>query len=164
MVLAALIGRGYTIFAIELALINPERTTMIKAMAHICILTQDPDKTEWFYCSCLGMVKKFNFIREGKIAGFYLQINDRNFIEVFQTDTAASAQESPIKHFCLETDNIDDVTEKTRELNVDVTDKKMGCDHTWQAWLTDPNGIGIELHQYTDTSCQTTGGDCIINY
>ena len=38
---------------------------------------------------------------------------------------------------------------------VTVTDKKLGSDNSWQAWLSDPDGNRIELHQYTAQSLQT---------
>ena len=135
---------------------------MIKAIAHICISTKDLDETENFYCSCLGLSKKFDFIRDGKVFGYYLQINDNNFIEVFQTGANSSEEEPQIKHFCLEVDDIDKTIEEVRNCSVNITDKEMGGDNSWQAWLTDPNGIKIELHQYTEKSNQVVGGDCVI--
>ena len=69
--------------------------------------TKNLNETEKFYCSCLGFSKKFNFIRKSKIFGFYLQINESNFIEVFQTDADSSESEPQVKHFCLEVDDID---------------------------------------------------------
>jgi lactoylglutathione lyase/glyoxylase I family protein len=135
---------------------------MIKALAHICILTKNLDETERFYCSGLGLTKKFNFIREGRVFGYYLQINDANFIEVFQADADSSAGEPPIKHFCLEVENIDTAIVTLRNRGIHVTDKKLGADHSWQAWLADPNGIRIELHQYTGKSSQVLGSDCVI--
>lgn len=134
----------------------------IKAMAHICISTKDLQETEKFYCSCLGLSKKFNFIRDGKVFGYYLQINDDNFIEVFQADEDSSEKESQIKHFCLQVDDIDKTIEEIGNSGVSVTDKTMGDDNSWQAWLTDPNGIKIELHQYTNKSSQVVGSDCVI--
>ena len=135
---------------------------MIKAIAHICIQTKDLNKTEQFYCTCLGLSKKFNFIREDKVIGYYLQINESNFIEVFKTDTNSSEGEPQIKHFCLEVQDLDKAIEKIRNCGVSITDKKMGADNSWQAWLADPNGVKIELHQYTDRSCQVVGSDCVI--
>ncbi len=137
---------------------------MIKAIAHICISTKDLDKTETFYCSGLGLSRKFVFLRDGKVAGYYLQINENNYIEVFQTDTLSSEQEPQIKHFCLEVDDIDKTIEEIKKCGIDITDKKKGCDNSWQAWLTDPNGIKIELHEYTDISCQVVGSDCVIDF
>ena len=37
-------------------------------------------------------------------------------------------------------------------------EKKLGCDHTWQIWLKDPDGNAFEVHQYTPGSMQFTGG------
>ena len=134
---------------------------MIKAMAHICIFTKNLDETEKFCCSCLGLSKKFNFIRDDKVFGFYLQINESNFIEVYQTDSDLSESEPKVHHFCLEVDDIDKTIEEIRSCGVSVTDKEMGADSSWKAWLADPNGIGIELHQYTDKSSQIVGTDCV---
>ena len=135
---------------------------MIKALAHICISTNSLDETEKFYCSCLGLSKKFNFIRDGKVFGYYLQINESNFIEVFLADANSSEKEPQVRHFCLEVDDIDKTIEEIRNCGVSVTDKEMGLDNSWQAWITDPNGIEIELHQYTEKSSQVVGSDCVI--
>jgi glyoxylase I family protein len=134
---------------------------MIKAIAHICISTTDLEKTEHFYCACLGLKKKFNFFRNNKPFGFYVQVNQSNFIEFFLAD-ALSPSEPTVKHFCLEVDDIDKTIKELRSCNVSITDKKMGCDNSWQAWLADPNGVKIELHQYTEKSSQYLGTDCII--
>ena len=57
---------------------------MIKCLAHICIEAVDLKKAQWFYCDVLGFTKKFDFIKDGAQFGFYLQINESNFIEVFK--------------------------------------------------------------------------------
>ena len=41
-------------------------------------------------------------------------------------------------------------------------EKKMGADHAYQAWLTDPDGVRIELHEYTPDCCQKTGRTCYL--
>ena len=135
---------------------------MIKAIAHICISTKDLHETEMFYCECLGLSKKFHFVRDGNVFGYYLQINESNFIEVFKADTVSSETKPLVKHFCLEVDDIDKTIKEIRDCGVTITDKKMGRDNSWQAWLTDPNGVRIELHQYTDKSSQVTENDCVM--
>ena len=135
---------------------------MIKGIAHICISTRDLDATEAFYCSGLGLTRKFDFIRNGKVFGFYLQINDHNFIEVFQADTSSSETDPQVKHFCLEVDDIDKTIKEIRACDIEITDKKKGRDNSWQAWLVDPNGIRIELHEYTAESSQIVGADCVM--
>jgi hypothetical protein len=42
--------------------------------------------------------------------------------------------------------------------------KKIGADNSWQLWCKDPTGIDMEFHQYTETSAQLTGADCIVNW
>lgn len=135
---------------------------MIKAIAHICISTTDLDKTETFYCGALGLSKKFNFIREGKVFGYYLRINEHNYIEVFLSHAITPEEQPAIKHFCLEVEDMDNAIRRIRSAGVTVTDKKMGHDQSWQAWLADPNGITIELHEYTDKSSQVLGSDCFL--
>jgi lactoylglutathione lyase/glyoxylase I family protein len=137
---------------------------MIKSLAHICISAKDLNETENFYCSILGLKKKFSFIKNGRVSGYYLQINENNFIEVFQGNANLSEQKSSIGHFCLEVENIDAVINKLKSRGVELGDKKTGCDKSWQVWFKDPNGIGIELHEYTNESSQKTGKDCIVDF
>ena len=42
--------------------------------------------------------------------------------------------------------------------------KKVGCDHSPQAWLEAPGGTRVELHEYTDKSLQLTGGVCEVDW
>ena len=133
---------------------------MIKGLAHVRVSAKDLAETERFYCGCLGLSKKFDFLREGKVIGYYLQIDEGSFVEVFQSDKVSSSRGQAITHFCLEVDDIERAIEEIRGFGVDITDKEMGCDHSWQAWVTDPSGVRIELHEYTDKSCQIVGDDC----
>ena len=41
-----------------------------------------------------------------------------------------------------------------RGRGVEVSDPKLGSDQSWQAWITDPDGNRIELHDYTAESWQ----------
>ena len=103
------------------------------------------------------MEKAYDFKKEGKLFGFYLKIADRQFIEVFggQPESASSA----IKHLCLETDDINGLRQHWSAKGVDVTEVKLGCDNSYQFWIKDPNGVDIEIHEYTKNSSQLTGKD-----
>lgn len=74
-------------------------------------------------------------------------------------DTKANG---PIRHFCLEVDDIEQVRRRLTENGYEVTDKKLGADQSWQLWTTDPSGVRIEFHQYTDRSSQVTHEDCML--
>ena len=47
---------------------------------------------------------------------------------------------------------------------ITTSEKKLGGDKSWQIWFKDPNGMDIELHQYTDASAQVTGKDVAVNW
>lgn len=135
---------------------------MISGLAHVCLAAGDLDATQKFYCDGLGFDKAFDFLRGDKVVGFYLKVSAGTYVEVFLQDDIRPDGACPIRHFCLEVQDIDAVADRLRENGYDVTEKKLGADQSWQAWTADPAGVRIEFHQYTDASCQTTGQDCVL--
>lgn len=134
---------------------------MIKSLAHACILTNDLEKTAWFYGTVLGLQKRFDFKRQGQLIGYYYAITDSSFIEVFVTGAdLGSKTPEKIHHFCLEVADIDALEAHLQAHGVAPRGKKLGNDHTWQLWCDDPNGIAIEFQAYTPQSTQFTGEDC----
>lgn len=134
---------------------------MIKQLAHICIHSESLSETLRFYQEGLGLEKGFEFIRDGELFGFYLKFGGNTFIEVF---SGKSGEPGNIGHFALEVSSIDAVLERVKAAGYEVGEKKMGADHSWQAWLTDPSGVRIELHEYTAESLQLNGGTCHVNW
>ena len=134
---------------------------MIKQLAHLCLHTQDLDATLAFYSDALGLEKAFDFERQGKPFGYYLKLGANTFLEVFEGDPGAVGN---INHLCLETDDLDATLARLGEHGIAFTDKKLGADRSWQSWITDPSGVRIELHQYTDQSAQFRGGTCIATW
>ncbi len=134
---------------------------MIQGIAHVCIRVADLDRTARFYCEGLGLEKAFDFVRDGQVVGFYLKVGNGNYLEFFRREETETGP-NPIDHFCLETDSIDAVNARLADAGYTVGEKKMGADHAWQAWLSDPDGVRIELHEYTPDCCQKTGATCIL--
>jgi lactoylglutathione lyase/glyoxylase I family protein len=134
----------------------------VRQVAHVCILAEDLEATRAFYTDALGLEVVFDFLRDGEPFGFYLGAGGRSHIEVFQR--AAGAEQGRIDHLCLEVESIDAAIAHLRGRNVEVTDKKLGCDDTWQAWVRDPNGVRIELFEYTPQSAQFAGGDRVADW
>ena len=135
---------------------------MINQIAHVCISSLDLDATQRFYCEGLGFRKVFDFKRDGNLVGYFLGVTENTFVEVFRADEIDPKAKSPVKHFCLEVDSIDAVSRHLTETGYEVTDKKLGADESYQAWVTDPSGVRIEFHEYTAKSFQFTGEDCIL--
>ncbi|MBU1304603.1 MAG: VOC family protein [Alphaproteobacteria bacterium] len=142
------------------------RHTFIKQVAHTCIFAEDLAVTEAFYVDVLGLEKSFDFNRGDDWIGFYLDVGGRTFVEVFKTAQVRFEQSNPINHICFETDDLDGLLSHIRAKGVDITDKKRGVDGTWQAWTADPNGVKIEIFQYTPDSRQFAphGGVCQVDW
>ena len=136
---------------------------MFKRLAHVCIGALDLDAVENFYVDALGMELAFEFYRAGQRIGFYVKAGESTFLEVFTTDEAARNGNALIKHFCLEVEDLDAVISRLRDRGVETSARKMGADNSWQAWITDPSGIRIELMQYSDSSTQFTGRTVILD-
>ena len=137
---------------------------IIKKIAHACIFAHDLEATEKFYREVLGIEVVFRFMKAGKLIGYYLDAGDTTHIEVFHKAEAAFAETNAINHICLEVTNMDEAVAQVRARGVAALDKKLGVDGTWQSWLTDPNGVKIELFEYTGKSLQFIGGVCEVNW
>lgn len=137
---------------------------IVKQIAHICIFSKDLQQTEDFYTNVLGFNKLFSFTRDGKVFGYYLDAGGDTHVEVFLKTEAEFAETNQINHICFEVINIDDAITHIRAQGVEARDKSNGCDDTWQSWITDPNGVKIELFQYTGDSAQFTGGDRVAHW
>ena len=135
---------------------------MLTKLAHVCIETNDLEKTEAFY-RVLGLGRRFDFRNlQGELVGFYLAFGNKTYIEVIKT--SKPRQEGRIKHFAIEVEDIDEAYKWLAENDVEVTGKELAIDHTWMITCTDPNGIFIELQQYTARSMQMVGGVCEVDY
>lgn len=137
---------------------------MIKAIAHLCLLSNDLNRSLDFYCGTLGLQRHFDFHKDGQLFGFYLQTVPGQFIEIFRADSAAEIHHQRIHHLCLEVEDMDAVRDRLAQRGVAVTPRKLGCDQTWQCWCKDPDGVDIEFQQYTPRSSQFTRTNCIVNW
>lgn len=136
----------------------------IKALAHVCIKTTDLAATSDFYCGALGMKKQFNFLRGGKVIGFYIKAGNASFIEVFHADEVEKIGKEVLNHFCLETDDMEGLRQSLVARGYQPGEIKMGADSSYQFWMQDPNGMAMEFHQYTDASTQFSGKDVEVNW
>ncbi len=137
---------------------------MIKRLGHVNLVTHDLDQATHFYCDILGLEKAFEFYRNDALFGFYLKTGELTFIEIFLQTEDVNTQNLVIRHLCLEVEDLDSAIETIRSRGWEITDKKRGSDQSWQAWITDPSGVRIELMQYTEESSQYTGNNCIANW
>lgn len=130
---------------------------MFKRIAHVCLNVSNLERSLAFY-RLVGLQPVFRFTRKGAPFGVYLQLAESSFVEIFEDPTLTAPVNTGLLHFCLETEDLDGLMARLRDRGVAFTDKKLGCDATWQIWLTDPDGNRFEVHQYTPKSLQFHGG------
>ena len=141
-------------------------TQFIKQVAPTCIFAHDLETTAGFYRDVFGIERAFDFKRGEDWIGFYMDLGGRTFIEVFRKAESSFAESNQINHICLETEDLDGLIAHVRAQGVEISDKKLGVDGTWQAWTKDPNGVKLEIFQYTADSMQFApkGGVCQVNW
>lgn len=128
---------------------------MIVGMAHACFVVSDLERSLSFYRDQLGLPEAFSFINDaGHRHGVYLHLGGRNFIELFEGTVEPPATDQSYKHICLEVKDIEGTVADLRSKGVEVSDPKLGTDQSWQAWIVDPDGNRMELHEYTASSWQ----------
>lgn len=137
----------------------------IGALAHICLKTADLAATEKFYTEHLGFEKQFRFTRRGEVIGFYLRIADRVFLEAFSAEAPPPSDPSHnLSHFCLDTDDLSGLRATLVGAGFDPTPIVTGADATLQFWVTDPNGVAIEVQEYTGESAQFRHDDVEVDW
>lgn len=135
---------------------------MLVRLAHICVETPDLESTEAFYQK-LGAERRFEFRNlQDELIGMYMYFAGDSYIELVKV--AEPRSEGAINHFALQVEDIDLAQQTLENAGVTVTPKELGVDHTWMITCRDPNGVYIELHQYTGDSMQHRGGTCCIDY
>jgi catechol 2,3-dioxygenase-like lactoylglutathione lyase family enzyme len=128
---------------------------VITNLAHACFTVSDLERSIKFYRDGLGLTPAFDFVNEnGRRFGLYLHAGGRNFIELFQGQLGERAEGQSFRHICLEVDDIEATVQALRERGVEVSEIKLGKDRSYQAWIADPDGNRMELHQYTAESWQ----------
>jgi catechol 2,3-dioxygenase-like lactoylglutathione lyase family enzyme len=149
---------------------------MIKQLAHLCFKTSQLDRMTAFYRDVLGATVKFRYLnRAGAPIGAYFAFGEKTFIEIFDHADAHRRSQSakplePLEeprdpwllrynHLCFQVEELDAYVALIASRGATVTGRKIGNDHSHQAWIKDPDGNLIELQEYTAQSRQFTGED-----
>jgi lactoylglutathione lyase len=137
----------------------------ITGIAHLAITVKDMEKSLDFYTRALGFRRAFEIPdpETGKPWINYLYIGNGQFIELFYDgvrDNPWSDDLRGFNHICLAVDDIHAVAADLQKAGIEVTDgPKQGSDHNWQAWVTDPDGIRVELMQIDPLSPQSKAAE-----
>ena len=112
---------------------------------HTCLRVKDLDRSIAFYCKHLGFVEGPAFLNaQGKKDGVFLYLNAGVFLELFIGDPGAFTG-----HLCFEVANVRESVTALRAQGVKVTDPCLGRSKAWMAFFQDPDGVSIELNEFS---------------
>ena len=136
---------------------------MLTKLAHVCIETDDLERTESFY-RVLGITRRYEFRNlQDELVGFYLAFpGSATYIEVIKV--AKPRTTGIVRHFSIEVDDIHAAHAALKSAGIETGDPVLEKDLAWMVTCHDPNGIFIEIQQYTPESMQTQGGVCRVDY
>jgi lactoylglutathione lyase len=129
---------------------------MITDLGHTAFAAHDLDRALAFY-GLLGIHESFRLHRDdGSLMLVYLHVAGDRFIEMFPGGPPPDPnRKGSFMHLCLLTDDLGAMVEHLRESGIPIDrEPKLGLDHNWQAWISDPDGNPIELMQLADDSPQ----------
>jgi lactoylglutathione lyase len=133
---------------------------MSTGIAHLALTAKDMEKSLDFYTRVLGLKKAFELAhpRTGAPWIIYLHLGGRQFIELFYNATKDNPWNDTLQgfnHLCIEVDDIQKTVKHIEDSGYKVDrGPSQGADFNWQAWITDPDGIRIELMQISPESPQ----------
>jgi lactoylglutathione lyase len=132
---------------------------MLTGIGHLALTVKDMKKSEDFYCRVLGFKKVFEFKRPATGAPWivYLHLDKLQFVELFYNATTDNPWNSSLRgfnHICFEVDDIHKTAEQIEKAGYKLDEQPSfeDLDKNWQCWLTDPDGVRIELMQITQDS------------
>jgi len=117
---------------------------------HVGLYVKDFDESLRFYTQTLGLREAFT-IRgpDGKPALAYLHVTRDTFLEI-----APASEQRPVgvSHVAIWPENLDQTLATLRSRGVAVDDPRTGSTGTRIANVTDPNGVRLELVDFTPDS------------
>lgn len=126
---------------------------MITSIAHGAITVKDMEASLKFYTEGLGFTKVFEINEPNTGAPWivYLNVCKGQFLELFyggEKDNPWHGDLIGFNHFCFQVDDIHASAQRVKDAGYTLdTEPKVGVDYNWQAWVTDPNGVRIEMMQ-----------------
>jgi catechol 2,3-dioxygenase-like lactoylglutathione lyase family enzyme len=117
---------------------------LLLSLGHVTLRSADFDRTQHFYCEVLGM-------RAGprprlSAPGHWFYVGDEAVVHVLpsRTPTPESAT-GAIDHFALNARDLPAFENRLRSAGLPFERKRLADTEVWQVFLTDPDGVRVEL-------------------
>jgi lactoylglutathione lyase len=122
-------------------------TPLVTRLAHLCLKTDQLNVMVSFYRDTLGFPIKFDLKNdEGILFGYYFDLGNRTFLEIFDHQMAAKQWGHPADpmerpkamhygHFCLESPDLEKLKAQWLAKGLKSGDIKLGMDGSLQMWI-----------------------------
>lgn len=117
---------------------------MLLSLGHVTVRSADFDRSERFYCGLLGM-------HPGPrpaiaVPGRWFYVGGEAVLHVLPRRAGAPGDgEGAIDHFALNADDLPAFEQRLRAAGQPFEGRRLGDSGTWQIFLTDPDGVRVEL-------------------
>ncbi len=124
---------------------------LITGLNHITINVTDLEASEFFYQTVLGL-EPCGYVDMGDHTLTYFQLPQNVRLELIQYDEKIPSLPAEVKrqgmyrHFCLETDSLEEIVTRCREAGIHITQETAWVEklHCHNILLEDPNGVEVE--------------------
>lgn len=133
---------------------------MIQGIGHLAITVKDMEKSLDFYTRVLGFTRAFELSNPQTDEPWieYIYMGNKQFIELFYggtNDYSWKSEDRAYNHICFVCDDMQKTASQIEEAGYKLDKQpKLGCDNNWQCWVSDPDGVRIEIMQLGDDSPQ----------
>jgi catechol 2,3-dioxygenase-like lactoylglutathione lyase family enzyme len=129
-----------------------------KGINHLAITVKNMEESLDFYTRVLGFKRVFDIDnpKDGKPWIVYLLVYEGQFVELFyggETPNPWNSKLIGFNHICFLVDDVHAVAKRIKDAGWKLdAEPSMACDNNWQCWVSDPNGIRIEMMKISPDS------------
>ncbi len=133
---------------------------MVTGIGHLAVTVKDMEKSLDFYTRVLGFERVFDIDNPetGEPWIVYVHMGNGQFVELFyggNIDNPWNKNLRGFNHICFVVDDIHKIARQIEDAGYKLDKQpKFGCDNNWQCWVTDPDGVRIEMMQLGEDSPQ----------
>jgi lactoylglutathione lyase len=130
----------------------------VKGIAHLAVTVKNMEESLDFYTRVLGFKRVFDIPNPetGKPWIVYLLVSEGQFVELFYDGAAPNPWNEKLlgfNHICFLVEDVHAIAAQIKDAGYKLdSEPSMACDNNWQCWVTDPNGIRIEMMKISPDS------------
>ena len=124
-------------------------------LSHVSLNTKDLAKAEQFYLEVLGGTKVFDLTNPAGVRyGTFIALGNGTFVEIFNQPEPMLAGTTAYRHICLQVRSVKEAAAWLGRFGYAPEIKVGRVDKVPQFFITGPDGVEIEFHEYCEGTPQ----------